>query len=217
MLTEKVKILRKYLDFIDIFSEEKVLVPPECTKLNKHVTDLEDCKQPLCRPIYNLGPMELETLKTYIKTYLKTGFIWLFNSPVDAPIVFDKKSDGNFHLCVDYWGLSNLTIKNWYPLPLIGDLLDGLSQAKSFIQLDLMNAYYQMRIEEDDKWKTAFQTRYGYFKYQMIPFGLSNTAASFQGYINKIPLKKLDIFVFVYLDDILIYTEDSGQRHIEAG
>ena len=73
-----------------------------------------------------------------------------------------------------------------------------------------------MRIREGDEWKTAFRTRYGHFEYQVMPFGLSNAPASFQGYVNKILAEKLDIFVIVYLDDILIYTEDAGQGHVEA-
>ena len=73
-----------------------------------------------------------------------------------------------------------------------------------------------MRIKEGDKWKTAFQTRYGYFEYQVILFGLSNASASFHGYINKILAKKLNIFVIIYLNDILIYTKDLGQAHINA-
>ena len=73
-----------------------------------------------------------------------------------------------------------------------------------------------MRIREDDEWKTAFQTQYGHFKYQVKRFGLSNAPAIFQEYIIKILAKKLDIFVIVYLDDILSYTKDPGQLHIEA-
>ena len=73
-----------------------------------------------------------------------------------------------------------------------------------------------MRIKEGDEWKTAFKTWYGYFEYQVMLFGLSNAPASFQGYINKILAKKLDVFVIVYLDDILIYTEDESQGHVEA-
>ena len=73
-----------------------------------------------------------------------------------------------------------------------------------------------MRIKEGDEWKTAFRTRYGHFEYQVMPFGLSNAPASFQGYINKILAKKLDIFVIVYLDDIFIYTKDPGQAHVNA-
>ena len=73
-----------------------------------------------------------------------------------------------------------------------------------------------MRIREGDEWKTAFQTRYGHFEYQVMPFGLFNAPASFQGYVNKILAEKLDVFVIVYLNDILIYTEDAGQGHVEA-
>ena len=73
-----------------------------------------------------------------------------------------------------------------------------------------------MRIKKGNEWKMAFPTQYGYFKYQVIPFTLSNTPISFQGYISKILLEKLDIFVIVYLDDIFIYTEDPGQGHVKA-
>ena len=73
-----------------------------------------------------------------------------------------------------------------------------------------------MRIYEDDEWKTAFRTRYSHFKYQVMSFGLFNISATFQGYVNKILAKKLDIFVIVYLDNILIYTEDPGQPHVKA-
>ena len=73
-----------------------------------------------------------------------------------------------------------------------------------------------MRIKECDKWKTAFQIRYGHFEYQVMSFGLSNASTSFQGYINKILAGKLDIFVNMYLDDILIYTEEQDQGHMET-
>ena len=124
LLTEEVKIPDKYLDFTDIFLEEKELVLPERTELNEHAIDLEDGKQPLYRLIYSLDLVELETLKTYIETHLKTGFIRPSKSPAGAPILFDKKPDGSLYLCVDYRGLNNFTIKNRYPLPLIGESLN---------------------------------------------------------------------------------------------
>ena len=73
-----------------------------------------------------------------------------------------------------------------------------------------------MRIWKGDKWKTAFQTRYGHFEYQVMSFGLFNAPANFQRYVNKILAEKLDVFVIVYLDDILIYTKNAGQGHVEA-
>ena len=150
MLNKNLKILDKYSDFVNVFSEEKTMMLPECNKLNKYAIKLEDGKQLPYRLIYNLGPIELKTLKTYIKIHLKTGFIWPFKSFADALIFFDKKPNGNFCLCNDYQSLNNLTIINWYVLPLIRKLLDQLGQAKKVIPLDLNNAYYQMRIKEGD-------------------------------------------------------------------
>ena len=73
-----------------------------------------------------------------------------------------------------------------------------------------------MRIKEGDKWKTAFRTRYGHFKYQVMSFGLFNTPASLKGYINKILIMKLNIFIILYLNDIFIYTKDISQAHVNA-
>ena len=95
--------------------------------------------------------MELKTLKTYIKTNLANGFIWPLKSPADTPILFIQKPDSSLRLCVDYRGLNNLTMKNRYLLPLIGESLDRLGRAKWFTQLDLTSAYYRIRIKEDDK------------------------------------------------------------------
>ena len=133
--------------------------------MNKHAIKLEKDKQPPFGPIYSLGPVELETLKTYIETNLANGFIRPSKSPAGAPILFDKKPDGSLRLCVDYRGLNNITIKNQYPLPLIGESLNWLGQARRFTQLNLINAYHRMRIHEGNEWKTAFWTRYGHFKY----------------------------------------------------
>ena len=95
--------------------------------------------------------MELEILKTYIETHLKTGFIWPSKSPAGAPILFNKKLDSSLWLCVNYQGLNNLMIKNRYLLPFINEALDRLGRAKQFTLLDLTSAYYQMRIREGDE------------------------------------------------------------------
>ena len=211
-----VAILADHLDFEDVFSKESAAVLPEYTEINTHAIDLEEGKQLPYGPIYSLRLMELEILKTYIETNLANSFICPSKFLAGAPILFDKKPDGSLRLCVNYRGLNNITIKNRYPLLLVGESLDCLGRAKQFTQLDLTSAYHQMRIKEGDEWKTAFRTRYGHFEYQVMPFGLTNAPGSFQGYVNKILAEKLDIFVIVYLDDILIYTEDPGKAHVEA-
>ena len=113
--------------------------------MNYHAIRLEESKQLPFSLIYSLGSVELETLKTYIQTNLANGFIWPSKSLVKGFILFDKKPDRSFRLCVDYWSLNNITIKNQYLL------LDRLAQAKRFTQFDLIIAYYQMRICEGDE------------------------------------------------------------------
>ena len=216
-MAEKVIVLAEYSDFADVFSTESAKVLPEWTGINEHAIGLEKGKQPPYGTIYSLGPVELETLKTYIKTNLVNGFIWPSKSPARALILFVRKPNGSRRLCIDYKVLNNLTIKNRYPLPLIGESLDRLGQAKQFTQLDLTSAYNWMMIKKGDKRKTAFKIRYNHFKYQVILFGLSNAAVSFQRYINKILAKKHNIFVIFYLNEILIYTENAGQVHVNAG
>ena len=161
-------------------------------------------------------PVELETLKTYIEANLASSFIRPFKSPAGVLILFVQKKYSSFCLCIVYWGLNNLIIKNCYPLPLIGELLNGLDHAKRFTQLNLTNTNHWMRIWNGKKWKTAFQMRYGHFEYPVILFGLSNAPASFQSYVNKILVEKLDVFVTVYLNDILIYTKNASKSYVEA-
>ena len=96
------KVPVEYSDYSDVFSVENIAELPENTGINEHTIKLEEDKQPLFGSIYNLGPMELEILKTYIKTNLANGFIRPSKSPTSAPILFDKKLDRNLRLCVNY-------------------------------------------------------------------------------------------------------------------
>ena len=179
LLTEGVIFLAEYLDYIDIFSKNSNAELPKRTKPNKNAIDLIESKQPPYRPIYSLGPVGLETLKTYIKTNLANSFIRPSKFLGEVFILFGRKTEGSPRLCVDYRGLNNLPIRNRYPLLLIGESLDRLGRAQRFTQLDLTGVYYRMRMKEGDQWKAAFRTQYGHFEYQFMPFGLSNTPASF--------------------------------------
>ena len=120
----------EYSDFADVFLEKSANILSKRTGAKKHIIELEEGKQPSYRPIYSLGPVELKTFKTYIKTNLGNGFIQASKLPAGAPILFVRKPDDSLCLCVNYRGLNNLIIKNWYPLLLIGKFLDQLGRAK---------------------------------------------------------------------------------------
>ena len=140
--SEESRIHIKYSDFSNVFFSDSVAELPEHTGINDHIIDLLDNKQPLYGPIYCLGLVELETLKTYIKANLVSGFIRPSKSPSGTSILFVRKNDSNFCLYVDYRRLNNLMIKNCYLLLLIGELLNCLGYTKHFTQLDLTNVYH---------------------------------------------------------------------------
>ena len=125
-----VTILVEYPNFEDMFSKKSAVVLSEHTEIDTHTIDLEEDKEPLYRPIYNLDTVELEILKTYIETNLANGFICLLISPTSALILFDKKFDKSHRLYIDYRGLNNIIIKNRYPLLLVKQSLDYLGHAK---------------------------------------------------------------------------------------
>ena len=206
----------EYAEFADVFDTEKAEMLPEHAA-HDHAIDLFPEKQPPHRPIYSLSPKELEVLRNYLQENLKRGWIRPSKSPAGAPILFVQKKDGSLRLCVDYRGLNEITIKNRHPLPLVQESLDRLAGAKIYTKLDLKDAYHRIRIKSGDEWKTAFRTRYGHYEYCVMPFGLANAPATFQAYINRALSDVLDVFVVVYLDDILIYSNDEKQhrRHVK--
>ena len=155
---------------------------------------------------------ELKVLKDYIEESLQKGHIRPSSSPCGAPVLFVKKKDGSLRLCVDYRSLNAITIKDRYPLPLIDTLLDRLKNAKIFTALDLRGAYNLVRVKEGDEWKTAFRTRYGHYEYLVMPFGLSNAPAVFQRLMNDLFRDFTDKFVVIYLDDILIYSDNLAEH-----
>lgn len=207
----------RYEDFADICSEESAKTMPEHSEID-HKIELEDGASPPWGPIYPLSHAELEVLRNYLDDMLERGWIRPSTSPAGAPILFVPKKGGKLRLCVDYRALNRLTRKDRTPLPLIGEILDRLSESSVFTKLDLKDAYHRLRIREGDEWKTAFRTRYGHFEYTVMPFGLTNAPATFQAYINKALAGLVDICCIVYLDDILIYSKDEAmhEQHVRS-
>ena len=153
-------------------------------------------------------------MKRYIDSSLAAGIIRPSSSPAGAGFFFVDKKDKTLRPCVDYRGLNDITIKNRYPLPLISSAFELLQDAKIFTKLDLRNAYHLVRIREGDEWKTAFNTPCGHYEYLVMPFGLTNAPAVFQALVNDVLRDMLNQFVFVYLDDILIFSPDET-THIQ--
>jgi transposase InsO family protein len=201
----------EYHDLAKLFSKNEAdKMPPH--KAYDHKINLAPGTEPPFGPIYKLSPIELDTLRDYVEENLKKGFIRHSQSQCAAPIVFVKKKDGSLRICVDYRGLNKITVKNRYPLPLIGEMLDRIGRAKYFTKFDVRDGYNRLRMAEGEEWKTAFRCRYGLFEYTVMPFGLCNAPGTFQHFMNDTFRDLLDRFLVIYLDDFLIYS-DSLETH----
>ncbi|GJU06854.1 putative reverse transcriptase domain-containing protein [Tanacetum coccineum] len=145
------------------------------------------------------------------------GFIRPSSSPWGAPILFVKKNDGSFQMCIDYRKLNKLTVKNRYPLLRIDDLFDQLQGSSVYSNIDLRSDYHQLRVRDEDIPKTMFRTRYSHYEFQVMPFGLTNTPAVFMDLMNRVCKPYLDKFVIVFIDDILIYSksEEEHAKHLK--
>ena len=164
---------------------------------------LTDC------PTYSLTIKEQEALKEFISENLQKGYIRPSKSPQASPFFFVPKKSGELRPCQDYRKLNTGTIRNAYPLPLIADLIDKLQHAKFFTKLDLQNGYNNIRIKNGDQWKAAFKTPLGLFEPTVMFFGLCNSPATFQMFMNDI-FRELILKdgILIYMDDILIPAND---------
>ncbi|SJL04332.1 uncharacterized protein ARMOST_07698 [Armillaria ostoyae] len=201
----------EYHDFADVFSDLLSKKLPEHRPYDLKI-NLEEGTSPPLGPIYSLLESELKALHEFIDDNLRSGFITPSRSPHGAPVLFVKKKTGELRLCVDFRGLNKISKKDRYPLPLISDLLDSARSTRIYTKLDLRHAYHLVRIVEGDEWKTAFWTRYGSFEWHVMPFGLTNAPAAFQRFVNNIFADMLDVSVVVYLDDILIYSNNPADQ-----
>ncbi|PKU73783.1 RNA-directed DNA polymerase [Dendrobium catenatum] len=192
-------------EFPEVFSDDLPDLPP--SREIDFSVELVAGVEPFAKAPYRMAIKELKELKEQLQELLEKGFIRPSISPWGAPVLFVKK-DGSLRLYIDYRELNKLTVKNKYPLPIIDDLFDQLEGALVFSKIDLRSGYHQLRIREEDISKTAFSTRYGHYEFVVMPFDLTNAPAVFMDLMNRIFKPSLDLFVIVFIDDILVYSPD---------
>jgi hypothetical protein len=159
-----------------------------------------------------MSPVELAQLKIQLHDLLDKGFIHPCSSPWSCPALLVSMKDKDLCLCVDYQPLNAATIKNKYPLPCIDILFDQLARAQVFSKIDLHSGYHQIKIHAEDIPKTIFTTRYILYEYLVMSFGLTNASAHFTYLMNSIFMPELDMFIVVFIDDILVYSKSTEER-----
>ncbi|GJZ72380.1 reverse transcriptase domain-containing protein [Tanacetum coccineum] len=201
-------------DFEDVFPDDLSGLPPQ--RQVEFRIDLIPGATPVAKSPYRLAPSEMQEMSEQLQELQDKGFIRPSHSPWGALVLFVKKKDGLFRMCINYHELNKLTIKNCYPLPRIDDSFYQLQGVLYFSKIDLRSSYHQLRVQDNDISKTAFRTRYGNFEFTVMPFGLTNAPAVFIDLMNRVYKPYLDKFVIVFIDDILIYskTKEDHENHL---
>jgi len=195
-----------YHDYEDVFTKKEFDKLPERRPWD-HAIELTPGFKPVDCKTYPLSKAEQEKLQEFIEENLRTGRIVSSKSPMASPFFFVKKKDGALRPTQDYRKLNEATIKNRYPLPLVSKLIDRFHTSKIFTKMDVRWGYNNIRIKEGDEWKAAFRTNMGLFEPTVMFFGLMNSPATFQNFMNHIFRDLIAKGVVeVYMGDILVHT-----------
>ena len=198
-------VVKEYHDLLSAFEKgEKTSLPPHRSGIDLEI-NMEEGKGLPDQKIYLLGAEELEIAQEYIRKNQPRGWIREAFTDGGSPIMFVKKKDGSLRLSMNYRALNEVTKNDRYPLPLIAEALDRLHTAKYFTKLDIKEAYHNGRMKKGDEWRTTFTSKYGLYESLVMPFGLCNTPATIQRWINRTLQRFIDRCCIIYLDDVLIY------------
>lgn len=193
-----------YHDLAEVFQKDRAQSLPLHRPYDCAIDLLPGAPLPTSR-LYILSLPEREAMEKYISESPFAGIIRASSSPVSAGFLFvEKKKDKTL--------LNKITVKNKYPLPLLTSAFELLQGVTIFSKLDLRNAYNLVRIREGDEGKSAFNTHLGHFEYLVMPFSLTNAPAVFQALVNDVLRDFINRFVFIYLDDIRIFSKSQSEH-----
>lgn len=168
---------------------------------------------PVYQALRRLAPKERDTVNKQVDEWVAEGIVRNSRSYYASPIVVVKKKDESGPLCVDYRAFNKKVIKDRYPLPLIDEVLEKFHGMRVFTTLDLKSGFFHVDVKPDSIKYTAFVTPDGQYEFLKVPFGLCNSPAIFQRYINTI-FKELirENVVVVYMDDLIIAAENEQEN-----
>ena len=201
---EVLQLLKKFQEVLKKSKEELFL---STHTQEDHEIILTNSEKLKVESIYELNDEESIELKKYIDHNLIKEYIRHFKFRTEQPILFTLKKSKELRLCVDFRKINALTQKDKYLLFLMTDFKIRMNKARWFIKFDLKDAFNLIRIKQEDEWKTAFRTKYEFFEYLIMSFELINASATLQRAVNKALYNYLDIFVIIYMNDVLNFSE----------
>jgi len=208
------ELVPSYLhNFHNIFAKDGLnCLPPECPGID-HRIKTKPGFIPKTSKIYPLSEKEQSAVKAFIDENRKKGFIPESKSPQASGFFFVGKKSRELRPCQDYWYINNWTIKNSYPLPLPLTLIACLHDAKYFTKMNVWSGYNNIWIHPDDWWKAAFTTEFRLFEPNVMFFGLCNSPATFQAYMNCTFQQEINEgWLVIYMDDMLIFSKGLAEH-----
>ena len=208
--------LRKWADLYDREKAEYGDLPPYRPGRDHRICLNSEDNPPWVHP-YKMDPSQLDELRRQLDKLHRSGRIRPSSSPYGAGCLLVRKTNGIWRMCVDYRALNMRTVRDRYPLPSIQSILSTLGGSTVFSKIHLVSGFRQIRIHDEDMEKTAFNTHIGPFEWVVMPVGLCNAPSTFQRVVNDVLRDHLGIFVWVYIDDILVFSKnaDEHQRHLD--
>ncbi|GJS87478.1 putative reverse transcriptase domain-containing protein [Tanacetum coccineum] len=199
-------------DFTDVFLEDLLGLPTQ-RQVEFHI-DLVPGATSVAKYPYRLTTSEMQELSEQLQELQDKGFIRPSHSLWGAPVLFVKKKDGSFRMCIDYRELNKLTVKNRYPLSRVDDLFGQLRGVCPFLKIDIRSGYQKLRVHDDAIPKTAFRIRYGHFESMVMPFGLTNAPAVLMDLMKRVYKPYLGRVVIISIDDILAYSKSKEEHEV---